>query len=634
MGYNARAISGPLLFLLFISVIHIRHADADAALSFVPTKNGIKLSLSRGDTEKLVGTIGLGYDFTAVKCIGRANCTIGDTVLDVTFTAEGFEITWTSESSNNKEFKDCFDLKKGELNWYGGPERWSQKWPVEKLTIDKNDPYVIKKSDNFAVAERYWLNSLGAYIFLDDRVPLYVDQNFSEDGKVCFTANLTGPYINRTRTILKYAIVALDNPKEAHLHAINNYLGKPSGYPDERMVREPIWTTWAKYKRDITDETVLEFAQDILDHGFDGGQLEIDDDWERCYGAQEFKSTQFADIKNTVSKLKQMNFRVSLWVHPFVNSDCESVASYGVEKDFFVKNTTGHSKGVWWNGLSAYQIDFTNPHAARWYAARLNKLRYSPGIDSFKFDAGEVDYSPQPATYPNVDQELIPNILTGSYIRHCSKFGRLIEARSAWRTQDLPVFTRMIDKDSSWTLDNGLYSLITTLLQMNMNGYPFVLPDMIGGNGYNYNPTVELIIRWTQANVFMPSMQFSYLPWDVASNETSSADIVKKFVDLHKNYSAQIIEAMQASVKNGSPVNPPIWWIDPTDPIALATDDEFLLGENILVAPVITEGATSKNVYLPKGTWKDGNSDATYEGPTSIKDYPAPLDTLPYFIKQ
>lgn len=48
------------------------------------------------------------------------------------------------------------------------------------------------------------------------------------------------------------------------------------------MIREPIWTTWAKYKRNVNDWTVLQFAEEILEHGFDGGQLEIDDNWEVC----------------------------------------------------------------------------------------------------------------------------------------------------------------------------------------------------------------------------------------------------------------------------------------------------------------------------------------------------------------
>ena len=65
-----------------------------------------------------------------------------------------------------------------------------------------------------------------------------------------------------------------------------------------------------------------------------------------------------------------------------------------------------------------------------------------------------------------------------------------------------------------WGYDNGLRSLITTLLVMNIQGYSLVLPDMIGGNGYGEIPSKELFIRWLEANTFMPSLQFSYVPWD------------------------------------------------------------------------------------------------------------------------
>ncbi|CAG9116661.1 unnamed protein product [Plutella xylostella] len=59
---------------------------------------------------------------------------------------------------------------------------------------------------------------------------------------------------------------------------------------------------------------------------------------------------------------------------------------------------------------------------------------------------------------------------------------------------------------------------------------------------------------------------------------------------------------------------------------------KFFLGETILAAPVLIEGAVTRDVYLPAGSWRDGNSGATVQGPTWLRDYPAPLDTLPYFI--
>lgn len=178
-------------------------------------------------------------------------------------------------------------------------------------------------------------------------------------------------------------------------------------------------------------------------------------------------------------------------------------------------------------GKDAAAIDFTNPIAVKWWIARL-KLLEGIGIDSFKFDAGEVSWLPQIANL-NSSLDMQPGIYTHEYVKVLSvNFDNNIEVRIGWRSQDSPIFVRMIDKDTRWTWNNGLPTLITTLLQMNLNGYVYVLPDMIGGNGYlngslegTEYPSKELFIRWLQINVFMPSLQYSFVPWDF-DNEVSS----------------------------------------------------------------------------------------------------------------
>lgn len=57
-------------------------------------------------------------------------------------------------------------------------------------------------------------------------------------------------------------------------------IGKPTTRPADKIIQQPIWTTWAKYKKPIDDASVLEFAETIRSHGYNGGQLEIDDNWE------------------------------------------------------------------------------------------------------------------------------------------------------------------------------------------------------------------------------------------------------------------------------------------------------------------------------------------------------------------
>ena len=89
----------------------------------------------------------------------------------------------------------------------------------------------------------------------------------------------------------------------------------------------------------------------------------------------------------------------------------------------------------------------------------------------------------------------------------------------------------MMDKDSHWGHDNGLRTMIPTALLFSTLGYPFILPDMIGGNVYNGEelPSAELFIRWMQMNAFLPSMQFSISPWQY-EEDSNVTQISKKYM--------------------------------------------------------------------------------------------------------
>jgi myogenesis-regulating glycosidase len=104
----------------------------------------------------------------------------------------------------------------------------------------------------------------------------------------------------------------------------------------------------------------------------------------------------------------------------------------------------------------------------------LEKIRNETGINSFKFDAGEVNWLPKGFWLANAS--ITPNEYTTAYARMAYHFGNQIEVRVASRTQDLPIFVRMLDKDSKWGFDNGLRSVITTGLIQSILGYPFILP--------------------------------------------------------------------------------------------------------------------------------------------------------------
>nr|ADC97875.1 glycoside hydrolase family 31 isoform b [Chrysomela tremula] len=340
MNSMVKALLGVISIIISIcgaTSVSLRNIEG-VNITLSPTKNGIRFVASKyGQIEVLTGNLNLGKDLSSVSCVGLPICEIGDSILSVEDTQMGTKITWETRNKST-EFQDCFDLPDG-VYWYGGPQRRVQTWPINNMIINGSLPYVSRRDDNFAVAERYWLNSLGVFIFLEEFVPLFVDQNLAHDNQVCFSARLQEPYINREKNILEYYI-GFDYDLEVrggHFEATNNYLGTPLGLPNRLMVSEPIWTTWAKYKRDISDSVVLEFAQAIKDNGYNG-QIEIDDKWETCYGSQEFDKEKFPDIVNTVKKVKEMGFRVTLWVHPFVNSDCQEISEEGLAKGNFAGN--------------------------------------------------------------------------------------------------------------------------------------------------------------------------------------------------------------------------------------------------------------------------------------------------------
>lgn len=630
-----------LLYLLVASVSAVNYSLEFYESSVTATLNSVTRVLTVSNGTKVVQTITLGRDLGTSQTFkeianGFMLQNVGGEEIEITKDIDQSDFSLLTVARNSRQKSqmvvDC--VKIAGANWYGGPQQKYQYWPIQKLRFDEYS-YLSKEADNCAVVDRYWLNSLGSFVYVDNKAPLFVDQNYGEPGYLCLEAKKTLPYDIYDETYsFVYKVGVAVNAKAAHVKAVEHILGKPVGHPAEAMVQYPIWSTWARYKRDIDHDLVLKFADEIVNHGWLNTQFELDDNWETCYGSLTFNTKQFPDIGATIAAIKAKGFpRVTIWIHPFINKGCEPIYSEAKRMGYLVADHTGNTDTQWWNSQQAQAayVDFTKPEVAQWFKDRLANVLAVSGIDSFKFDAGESSWSP-PNPLLNGERSDNPNSIVYDYLRTvASTGGDLVEVRTAHNTQDLPVFVRMIDKDSEWDWNNGLPTLITTLLQMNMVGYPLVLPDMVGGNGYNGAPSKEMFIRWLQANVFMPSIQFSYVPWDY-DNETVT--ISKAMTDLHEKYTPQIMARFKLAVSDGLPVNPPLWWISPDDAVAQKIFDQFLLGDDIIAAPVIRENARSRDIYLPVGTWVDGNSGAELTGPKWIRNYSVPLSMLPYFVRK
>jgi alpha-glucosidase (family GH31 glycosyl hydrolase) len=126
-------------------------------------------------------------------------------------------------------------------------------------------------------------------------------------------------------------------------------------------------------------------------------------------------------------------------------------------------------------------------------------------------------------------------------------------------------------------------------------------------------------------------MQFSISPWQY---NKSMEEACSKLVDLHASTVHPLFEefALEA-LKTGAPVIRPVWWADNANTDAYDVSDEFMIGDRLLVAPVVRPKQYKRDVFFPRGKWTDADKKNEYTGPSLIKDYAAPLETIPYFYK-
>ena len=190
-----------------------------------------------------------------------------------------------------------------------------------------------------------------------------------------------------------------------------------------------------------------------------------------------------------------------------------------------------------------------------------------------------------------------------------------------------------------WTGDNQslwhhLQMVIPQLCNLGMSGFGFAGTD-IGGFGADTNP--ELLTRWIEAAVFSPLMRnhsaagsIHQEPWCFGQQVT---DIYRKYVNLRYRFLPYIYDLFYQGQETGLPVMRPLVLHYEDDPEVYNLNGEFLVGESLLVAPVLEQGATKKAVYLPKGIWYDFWTHEKLEGGQYYL-VDAPIDHCPMYVKE
>jgi alpha-glucosidase (family GH31 glycosyl hydrolase) len=526
------------------------------------------------------------------------------TICNVTFALISFLFSQLSRAQHLDSVRLTIQVPNGEFWWVG----------------------IINHGDMMPLTQGYHAN-LHANLYGNQAQPLLL----SSHGNVVWSDNpfsikFDNYKIELTKASGKFISKKTGNSlREAYLYASANFFPPSGTMPDTALFSNPQYNTWIELLYDQNQNDVLKYAKAIIDNGFPPGVIMIDDNWQEDYGTWKFHPRKFSNPSAMIDTLHQWGFKVMLWVCPFVSPDSETFRKLQAG-DLLLKDNDGYPKMVkWWNGSSAL-LDFTDTGAVKWFNGELQHLIRSYKVDGFKFDAGDPEY------YVDVyaDRSIDPN-------EHAQLFAKiglsypLNEYRATWKMGGQPLAQRLRDKGHSW---NDLQLLIPNTLLQGIMGYPFTCPDMIGGGEMGSFVNLkdinqDLIVRSAQCHALMPMMQFSVAPWRIL--DKSHLDAVKEAIVIRSKYIGLIKDLVSKAAVTGEPAVRMMCYEFPHEGFE-KINDQFMLGDKVLVAPVVNAGNTRK-VVLPKGKWLDVARGKTISGPRVIQ-VSAPLNELPVFIKK
>lgn len=604
------AVLGIVIIVLIIVAVKLSSLDTEysylATARFNPKEKGIDFRNAAG---LFVLSAEIGLKLTATleerhsKSKSRAKYATRDG-LTLTLTQETdhlFSVNWTGSPKKPAFFMDCFILSNA--HWYGGSELLWQKWPLEKVQVDMGQyvPQSIsihglknKSEQSFGpVLERYWLTSSGIAVIVDASVPLHVSINASGDGKLCLKSDMTG-YIKPAVNYLGYRILSGYNPRDLHLTVIDKFLGKPSTIPDETLIKKPLWIIGNDFDN-TSQNSIGSLSDEISSFNYSCGYVVV--------GRQKGWSSMSEVLSMKVNQLKQIGCKISMNIHPYLQIGTRGFL-VAEKKGYLLKDCGGDLPGlIRWNDQISACIDFTLASSKAWFKNTLQSL----GFDSFEFHGGDVSHLP--SCYQFYNKSMDPGFFSSEYARFAASMNGL-NVHVGYQTQSLPIFVRMASKEPTW---NGLKTIIPTVLTYGIMGYPYVLPSIASNNHGSMDE--ELYIRWMQMVTFLPGLQFQIekAPWKFNLDNITTAR--KLLLQLRSHLSSIMMDAFKNVTLTGSPIIRPLWWVAPKDQIALSLDSEFMLGDKILVSPIMESGQTEKNVYLPPGKWQE-----QFEGKNEIHD--------------
>lgn len=507
----------------------------------------------------------------------------------------------------------------------------------EKMTMWNTDVYAPHnpETDPLYQSHPYFMTVRNGYahgLFFDNTHKTTFDFQTADD-EYCFSAE--GGAID-------YYILAGPAPKDV-LEQYTDLTG--------RMPIPPKWALGyhqSRYSYE-TEQEVKELVRTFIEKDIPLDAIYLDIHYMDGYRVFTFDRNRFPNPKQLIQDLKKEGIRVVTIVDPGVKVDPEyRIYQEGVRRDCFCKYIEGDIFfGEVWPGKSAFP-DFMNKKVRRWWGGN-HQFYTDLGIEGIWNDMNEPsvfnetktmdvtvmhDYDGEWKTHRELHN--VYGLMMGEATYKGMK--KLLNGKRPFLLTRAG-FSGIQRYAAVWTGDNRsfwehLQMSLPMCMNLGLSGVAFCGPDV---GGFAHHTNGELLTRWTQVGAFMPYFRNHCAigfrrqePW--AFGEMHER-IIKKYIEMRYEWLPHLYTLFAEAHETGAPVMRPLVFEYPNDENTYHLSDEFLVGDNVLIAPIMTPKTMHRVVYLPKGKWVNYWTDEVLEG-GGHHLVQAGLATLPIFVKQ
>lgn len=364
----------------------------------------------------------------------------------------------------------------------------------------------------------------------------------------------------------------------------------------------------------LTTSFITDYDEATINHFIDGMEerhiplqtFHFDCFWMKGYHWCDFEwdKSCFPDPEGMLKRLKAKGLKICVWINPYI-AGMSPLFKEGMDKGYLLKNKEGNvwQTDLWQAGMGI--VDFTNPDACSWYTSQLQRL-IDMGVDSFKTDFGEriptdVVYfdGSDPVKMHNYYTYLYNKEVFDLLVRNFGEGEAVVFARSATAgCQQFPVH---------WGGDcsSNYGSMAETLrggLSLALSGFAFWSHDI---SGFEKSGTPDLYKRWVAFGLLSSHSRLhgasSYrVPWLF---DEEAVDVLRFFVQLKERLMPYLMGVAEEAKTKGLPMMRPMVMEFPEDRNCHTLDQQYMLGDQLLVAPIFNDKHTA-SYYLPKGEWE------------------------------